>query len=205
MVYQYTQAAALVNTVLYARRMTERLTAQDWIDSALTVLARQGFAALKAEVLARDLGISRGSFYWHFSDLAAFHERVIAQWKLRATEEIIADIERHTVPEERLDALLRHAFGHRGSLEMHMRAWAEENACAAQAVTDIDRRRRDYLEKLLIQAGVAPAMAPTRGLILYWTYLGAASSRGRLSGDKLQKMVTELKELVLGGSPRHRS
>src|SRR5262247_806299 len=58
------------------RGMTERLTAQDWIDFALTTLAQEGFDALKADVLARKLGISRGSFYWHFSDLGTFHARV---------------------------------------------------------------------------------------------------------------------------------
>jgi AcrR family transcriptional regulator len=43
--------------------MTERLTVQDWIDFALTTLAHEGFEALKADVLARKLGVSRGSFY----------------------------------------------------------------------------------------------------------------------------------------------
>lgn len=181
--------------------MTARLTAEDWIDSALTILARRGFAALKADVLARELRISRGSFYWHFRDLAAFHEAVIAHWKERATEEIIADIERYSAPDKRLDALLRHAFGGGASLEVRMRAWAEGNELAARAVNDIDRRRRDYLEKLLTQAGVAPAAAATRSLLLYWTYLGAALSRGRLSGEKLQRMVAELRRIVLEPMP----
>jgi AcrR family transcriptional regulator len=181
--------------------MTERLTAQGWIDSALRVLAQRGFAALKADVLARELGISRGSFYWHFRDLADFHERLIGQWKRRATEEIIADIERYPLPEERLDALLRHAFGHGGSLEVRMRAWAEENECAAQAVSDIDRRRREYLEKLLVQAGVAPARAATRALLLYWTYLGAALSGGMRGGERLQKVAAELRRGMLATHP----
>lgn len=178
--------------------MTERLAAEDWIDCALAILARRGFGALKADVLARELRISRGSFYWHFRDLAAFHEAVIAHWKRRATEEIIADIERHSAPEVRLDALLRHAFGSGGSLEVRMRAWAEENESAAKAVSDIDRRRRDYLEKLLIQAGVAPAAAASRSLLLYWAYLGAALSGGRLNGERLQAMLRELTRAVLG-------
>lgn len=143
----------------------------------------------------------RGGCQWHFRDLAAFHEAAIAHWKQSATEEIIADIERYSAPEERLDALLRHAFGTGSSLEVRMRAWAEENESAARAVSDIDRRRRDYLEKLLIQAGVAPAAAAARSLLLYWTYLGAALSRGRLSGERLRTMLAELKRIVLGPIP----
>ena len=71
--------------------MAERLTAQDWIDFALKTLAREGFNALKADVLARKLGVSRGSFYWHFAELRAFHAQVIAHWKQTATEAIIVE------------------------------------------------------------------------------------------------------------------
>ena len=81
--------------------MIERLTAQDWIDFGLTTLARSGFQALKAEILARKLGVSRGSFYWHFADLETFHRQVIEHWRRVATEAIIAgeEIRRMRRPE----------------------------------------------------------------------------------------------------------
>ena len=181
--------------------MAERLTPQDWIDFALTTLAREGFDALKADVLARKLGISRGSFYWHFTDLETFHARVIEHWKQWATEAIITDIERYEAPEERVEALLRHAFGHGASLEVRMRAWAENNTEAERAVNAIDHRRREYIEQLLLEAGVAPPLAATRAQLVYWTYLGAAFSRSRLTGERLDQMVTELKRIGLGGLP----
>jgi AcrR family transcriptional regulator len=177
--------------------MAERLTAQDWIDFALQTLARTGFDALKADVLARKLGISRGSFYWHFTDLGAFHARVIEQWKQAATEAIIVDIERYQSPQERFEALLRHAFGHGASLEVRMRTWAEHNPEASRAVSEIDRRRRDYIERLLAEAGIAPALAATRAQLVYWTYLGAALSRNRLTGERLDQALVELKRIGL--------
>ena len=179
--------------------MTKRLTAQDWIDFGLTTLAHRGFDALKADVLARRLGVSRGSFYWHFADLGAFHASVIEHWKQVATEAIIADIERYESHEERLNALLRLAFGHGAALEIRMRAWAESNAAAARALYDIDRRRRGYIERLLLEAGIAPALAATRTQVLYWTYLGAALSRSKLTGERLERIVAELKRIALGG------
>lgn len=184
--------------------MTERLTAQDWIDFALQTLARTGFDALKADVLARKLGISRGSFYWHFTDIGTFHARVIEHWKQAATEAIIVDIERHKSPEQRFDALLRLAFGHGASLEIRMRTWAENNAEAQRAVSDIDRRRREYIERLLAEAGVAPTQAATRAQLVYWTYLGAAVSRSRLTGERLDQALAELKRIGLGGLPEKR-
>jgi len=182
--------------------MTKRLSAQDWIDFALTTLAHDGFDALKADVLARKLGVSRGSFYWHFTDLGAFHTQVIERWKQRTTEAIIADIERFQPGEERLDALLRHAFGRGAALEIRMRGWAGNNAEAARAVSGIDRRRQEYIELLLVEAGVALPLAVTRARLLYWTYLGAALSGTRLTGEELSQMVTELKLIGLGELPR---
>jgi AcrR family transcriptional regulator len=178
--------------------MTGRLTAQDWIDFALKVLAREGFDALKADVLARRLGVSRGSFYWHFAGLGEFHARVIGHWRQMATEAIIADLERHDSREQRLDVLLRRAFGHDAPLEVRMRAWADGNGEAARVLGDIDRRRRAYIERLLVEAGIAPSLAATRAQLLYWAYLGAALSRSRLAGERLERIVQELKQIGLG-------
>jgi AcrR family transcriptional regulator len=177
--------------------MSKRLTAQDWIAFALKTLAQDGFEALKADVLARKLGVSRGSFYWHFTELGAFHAQVIAHWRETATDAIIADLERHRPGAARLDGLLRRAFGHGARLELRMRAWADHNAAAARALRDIDRRRTAYIRRCLVDAGVAPAQAATRAQILYWTYLGAALSRVRLTGRPLKRLVAELTRLGL--------
>jgi AcrR family transcriptional regulator len=187
------------------RLMTERLTAQDWIDFALTTLADEGFHALKVDVLARKLGVSRGSFYWHFRDLGAFHARVIEHWKQIATEGIIADIERYDVGEERLDALARHGFGRDVVLEVRMRAWADNNPEVARVLSDIDRRRREYMEQMLVEAGIAPPLAATRGQLFYWTYLGAALSRSKLTGERLDRIVAELKASALSVNRRRSS
>ena len=178
--------------------MTKRLTAQDWIDFALTTFAHEGFDALKADVLARRIGVSRGSFYWHFSDLGTFHARVIEHWRQVATEAIIADIERHQARKERLEALLRRAFGDASKLDIRMRSWADNNAQAARALSNVDRRRQEYIRQLLVEAGVAVSLAATRAQLLYWTYLGAALSRSRLTGERLDRMVAELKLVGLG-------
>jgi AcrR family transcriptional regulator len=178
--------------------VTKRLTAQDWIDFGLRALAHDGFEALKADVLARKLGVSRGSFYWHFRDLDDFHARVIQHWRQAATEAIISDLERYGSREERLDVLLRRALGQHTALEVRMRAWADTNAEAAGAVRDMDRKRRAYIERLLTEAGIPRPLAATRAQLLYWAYLGAALSRTRLAEGTLDQIVTELKLIGFG-------
>lgn len=185
-------------STVWCGEMTKRLTAQAWIDFALATLAHGGVEALKAEVLARKLGVSRGSFYWHFHDLGAFHAKVIERWRQTTTEAVIADLERYASAEQRLHALLRRAFRHKAVLEVHMRTWAENNAAAAQAVNEVDHRRRAYIERMLAGAGITPSLAATRAQLLYWTYLGAALSRSKLTGQRLERMVSELGWIGLG-------
>lgn len=179
--------------------MTKRLTAQHWIDFALTTLAQEGSEALKADILSRRLKVSRGSFYWHFADLADFHRKVIEQWKQLATEAVIVDIERFEDRAERLKALLRRAFGHRSGLEDRMRAWADTNADAASALAFIDRRRCEYIARMLIEAGAAKPSAANRAQLLYWAYLGASLNRTELVGRKLEETVADLATFALQG------
>src|SRR3954471_17377056 len=97
---------AAVNTVVYGRTMTDQLSAQDWLDQGLRTLARSGFTALKAEPLAQAMGVSRGSFYWHFADIRAYHAAVLKHWREVAAEQIIARVEASGPDEPPIGALL---------------------------------------------------------------------------------------------------
>ena len=182
--------------------MKEQLTAQGWIDFALKTLAREGAEALKADVLARKLGVSRGSFYWHFSELGDFHARLVVRWRDIATEAIIADLAQYQSARRRLAVLLRAALSRDARLEVRMRAFADTNARAARAVAAVDRRRRRYIEQLLVGAGVARPLAATRAQLLYWAYLGAALGRGKLAGAALARAVDALMRLAFAGAGR---
>ncbi|MBR0783576.1 TetR/AcrR family transcriptional regulator [Bradyrhizobium iriomotense] len=174
--------------------MTEQLSADDWTSQGLKTLAKSGFTALKADPLAKAMGVSRGSFYWHFADLGAFHAAVLKRWREIAAEQIIADVE--AAGDEPLQALLRRSFGARLDLERAVRNWAAFDAGAQGAVRAIDRRRLDYIEQLLGKRGLAPATAQARAQILYWTFLGFALSGSPVPAARLQGMLDELLQMV---------
>ena len=100
------------------------------------------------------MGVSRGSFYWHFADIGAFHAAILKHWREVAAEQIIADVEAAAKGQDPLALLLQRAFGSRLALEKAVRSWAAVDAAARAAVHAIDRRRLDYIESLL-QAGRA--------------------------------------------------
>src|SRR6266498_2310133 len=103
--------------------MADQLSARDWVDQGLKTLAKSGFTALKAEPLAKAMGVSRGSFYWHFVDIGGFHAAILARWREVATEQIIAGIEAAR-GEDPLAVLLRLTFGSKLTLERAVRSWA---------------------------------------------------------------------------------
>jgi len=174
--------------------MTEQLTADDWIRAGLKALAKSGFTALKADPLAKTMGVSRGSFYWHFADLGAFHAAILKRWREIAAEQIIADVEAGS--DEPLKSLLRRSFGARLDLERAVRNWAAFDAAAQGAIRAIDRRRIDYIEALLKKRGLEPAMAQARAQILYWTFLGFALSGTPVPAARLQGLLDDILRMV---------
>jgi AcrR family transcriptional regulator len=173
---------AAVNTVVYGamsqgNRMADQLSAQDWLDQGLKTLTRHGFTALKAEPLAKAMGVSRGSFYWHFADIGAFHAAILRHWREISVEAIIRDVEASSPDHNALPALLRRVFGTRPVLESAVRIWATVDPLAHAAVQTIDRRRLDYVASLLERAGLARDIARARAQILYWAFLGFAADK----------------------------
>ena len=172
--------------------MNDQLSAGDWLDQGLKTLAKDGFTALKAEPLAKAMRVSRGSFYWHFADIAAYHAAILARWHEVAAEQIIANVEAASKDENPLALLLRRVFGERLMLERAVRTWASVDPAARAAVQAIDRRRLSYVESLLTQAGLSAELARARAQILYWAFLGFALSDQQLPKARQQAVLDEL-------------
>jgi AcrR family transcriptional regulator len=187
-----------VNTVVYGTMSRDRLGPADWTNAGLKALAGSGFTALKADTLAKALGVSRGSFYWHFPDVEAFHRSVLEAWEKIATHDIIAIVEaRQGSAAVRLHALATIVFAAEGSLERQMRAWAAQDLAAAAIQERVDLRRIDYVEGLFRAAGFVPRDAKTRALFLYHALIGqfAMGKPGSLPPEEIGAMV----DLLLGG------
>ena len=177
--------------------MADQLSAKDWLDAGLKALAASGFTALKAEPLAKAMGVSRGSFYWHFADLNAFHAAILAHWREVAAERIIADLEHTPEGESPVRRLLRRTFSGRLALERAVRSWATSNAQARAAVQAIDRRRLDYVGILLRKAGLPAEIAQARAQILYWAFVGYALSDKPLPKAQQDLVLDELMGMAL--------
>ena len=172
--------------------MADQLSAKDWLDQGLKALAESGFTALKAEPLAKAMGVSRGSFYWHFADIAAFHAAILKYWREVAAEQIIANLEAASDHDDPVSLLLRQAFGGKLALENAVRTWATVDPAARSAVQAIDRRRLSYVESMLRASGVLRGVARARAQIFYWAFIGFALSDKPLPRARQRAVLDEL-------------
>lgn len=135
-----------------------RLSPDDWLAAGLQALAETGPAALGAEPLARRIGTTKGSFYWHFDDVPAFAAALLARWQALALADLDA-AEADGAPAARLRAAARH-FANPLPAESHIRAWAATDPQAARTIGAVDAARLAHLANRLAACGVGnPEMA----------------------------------------------
>ncbi|KZK77175.1 Bacterial regulatory protein, tetR family [Pseudovibrio sp. Ad46] len=162
--------------------MTEKtkLSALDWIKGGFRSLAANGPQSLKAEALARTLKVSKGSFYWHFKDVAALKKAMLDHWEQLATQQIIAQVDAGSpAPKQRLYDLIEIAasevsleYGATG-VSSAIRNWAQFDDLAGAYMSKIDQRRLEYVEQLFSQIPQTQRNAKINSQILYATLIGA--------------------------------
>jgi AcrR family transcriptional regulator len=163
-------ARAKKGTVEAAR---SALTPERWIAAATEVLVDRGIDSVRVDVLAQQLQVTRGSFYWHFRDREDLLRRVLAAWREQATVQLTLRLERaHDDPREQLRDVISlprrgRAAPRAARIELAIRAWARRDAMARQAVDEADGARIGYIAQLFSALGFGVAEARWRAFALY--------------------------------------
>jgi AcrR family transcriptional regulator len=169
-----------------------------WVEAALEALTEGGLELVRVEPLAVRLGVTKGSFYWHFSRREELVAAMLDAWEEAGTNAIIAEIDaRGGGPEERLRALWRRTSGEpRLETEMAIRDLARRDPEVRERVRRVDDRRVAYLRALFLELGLDAPSAEARSLLLYSLLLGnpfIEASHGRTSRVRvLERAVAEL-------------
>lgn len=150
-----------------------RLSAEDWARAALTAIGEGGVAAVAVEPIAARLGVTKGSFYWHFRDRRALLEAALRCWERDQTEAVIDAMEAEPDLVRRLRRLFAGAIEgeRRDPAEMTLLAAAGDPAVAA-ALRRVTGRRITYMARVFEELGLARATARSHALIAYNAYLG---------------------------------
>jgi AcrR family transcriptional regulator len=149
-------------------------TAQDWVKAAARRLASGGSEAVAIEPLARAMGVTKGSFYWHFPDRPALLAALIADWESRATAPMLDRLRRlGGAPADRLSALMATVAAEgAGSLDPAFRAWATSDPAASRAVGRVDAARLGFIAGEFRSMGFSAIAAWTRARLFYLHLLG---------------------------------
>src|SRR5262245_46590032 len=90
-----------------SQRTDAPVSRHDWVRLGLRVLAESGIDAVRVEPLAARLGVTKGSFYWHFRDRPALHAAMLTEWRHSATHDILVQVEKAaSSPADQLHDLL---------------------------------------------------------------------------------------------------
>ena len=129
-----------------------RTPRSSWIDEGLRALAAGGPDAVRIELLAQALGVTRGGFYWHFDDRRALLEEMLDAWERVSVDEVIERVEGEGGnARARLRRLFALAVVRRPGLlriDLAVRDWARRDRAVAERLRRVDNRRMDYMRSL---------------------------------------------------------
>jgi AcrR family transcriptional regulator len=180
---------------MVAQTRTPRST---WIDAGLRALATGGPGAVRVELLAKDLDVTRGGFYWHFPSRQAFLDEMLATWERRSTEEVLERVEKEggDAREKVRRAGMLTFSNELLPIDLAVRDWARRDASVAKRLRRVDNRRMEYLRLLIGEIIDDPADVEARAMLAFALAIGnhfiAADHNGSSRKHVLEKATHRL-------------
>ena len=154
----------------------KRLDQDVWVRAALEAIAEGGLTAVAVVPLAERLGVTKGSFYWHFPNREALIEAALADWEQSHTAAVITEIEAASSdPLEQLRLLFKRVseLAARDRIELALLATADHQT-VQPVLARVTRRRLEFTTRLFERLGFSRAEAGRRAVLAYTAYLGYA-------------------------------
>lgn len=152
------------------------LTRGDWLELALDTLVSDGIDRVKIQIMAKQLGVARSSFYWHFESTDALHAAMLDEWLQKNTGPII---ERSMRPAANINLALISVFEcwldeklFNPTLDIAVRLWGRRSDLVHSVVTQADTMRVDALSKMFLRYGFPQKEAVVRARVIYFTQIG---------------------------------
>lgn len=160
-----------------AARSKKSLTKSDWVIFAKNTLIKRGIKDVKVDVLAKGLGIARGSFYWHFQNRQELLDTLLEHWQDSNTTPMLEAI--HKAGENGLvedfihvDNLWMEERNYNPHYDSAVREWARVDENVAEIVHKVDRVRINALNDMFSSYGFNSDKALIRARILYFHQVG---------------------------------
>jgi len=178
-----------------------RLALDDWIEAGYALLAEEGIKALKVDRLCERLGVTKGSFYWHFDGMPSFRAALVGSWgPLREQDRAAFDDTGHTTPRERLSNMMSSLLSPRHwTLERAMREWARTDDTVAESVRAADRRVLQAVRQAFEDYGFDSDDAELRANATFAAGIGFLHLSGPTPDARHHVSGERFLDLMLGG------
>ncbi|MCZ0914230.1 TetR/AcrR family transcriptional regulator [Gordonia amicalis] len=189
-------------------RRSARLSATDWVDAAFSLVTSEagGVHGVTIARLCTTLGVTKGSFYWHFRDLDALWEAMAARWQ-EMNRRRVADLDElsEVPPEGRLIALSTMLVSRDHlTVERAIRNWARSNDTVAETVRNIDTEIFEAVEAILREFEMSPVQARLLSGVLVYAgigYIHGHEGLPTISPDDIQRALPGLLSLTVAEPP----
>jgi AcrR family transcriptional regulator len=169
-----------------------------WIEAGLQALASGGPDAVRVDLLAKALGVTRGGFYWHFGSREAFLDALLDAWEHRSTDEVLERVEGHggdARDKVRMAGMLTFSKDLL-PIDLAVRDWARRDRAVAKRLRRVDNRRMEYLRILIGTFVDDPDDVEARGMLAFSLAIGthfiAADHDGRSRRQVLERATQRL-------------
>jgi AcrR family transcriptional regulator len=169
-----------------------------WIEAGLQALASGGPDAVRVDLLAKALGVTRGGFYWHFGSREAFLDALLDAWEHRSTDEVLERVEGHggdARDKVRMAGMLTFSK-ELLPIDLAVRDWARRDRAVAKRLRRVDNRRMEYLRILIGTFVDDPDDVEARGMLAFSLAIGthfiAADHDGRSRREVLERATQRL-------------
>jgi AcrR family transcriptional regulator len=180
------------------------LQPDDWVRAAFSRLSAEGIESVRIELLARDLGVSKGSFYWHFQDREELLGKMLDRWEGGETEWLGATVDTPRAAARWARFIERCADLGRARLEAALRAWARRDERVASRISAIEQKRARHIAGVFRDIGFRPELADAwaeTALLLYLGWLDRATRDPEFQATG-RSLHESLSELILAASDR---
>lgn len=155
------------------RGRTPKASKETWATAALGALTKGGVQAVRVEPIAKQLGVTKGSFYWHFDSRDQLIAAALEVWETRGTALVLEQAATIADPLQRVQSLFDIAFSVRGagSLLIHLAADAQ-HPLVAPVLARVTERRVAFIGEQFLALGLPPVEAERRAILCYSLYVG---------------------------------
>lgn len=176
-----------------------RLTTDDWLQAGYAILAEDGLKSLKIDRLCQRLGVTKGSFYWHFDAMPSYRSALVEGWReLRDDDRRQIDEVGDLPPRERLATMMSSLVSPRHwTLERAMREWARTDETVADSVRAADRRILAAVRTAFEDAGFTAEDADLRANATFAVGIGFLHLSGHAPDSRLAGQSARFLDLML--------